>query len=70
MTLQATIDLLREILADLPAAITTGRDLMQLLNRAMDRLDDAGSGKAVSRTDIERLADQIRAASAQIQQID
>ena len=70
MTLQATMDLLRVILADLPTAITTGRELMLLLNRAIDRLGDAASGNAVSREDIERLADEIRAASARIQQID
>ncbi len=70
MTLQATIDLLRAILADLPTAITTGRDLMLLLNRAIDRLGDTGSGRAVSREDIERLADEIRAASTQIQKLD
>jgi hypothetical protein len=70
MTLQATIDLLRAILAELPTAITTGRDLMLLLNRAIDRLGDTGSGKAVSREDIERLADEIGAASTLIQKLD
>ncbi len=70
MTLQATLDLLRAILADLPAAITTARELMLLLNRAIDRLGETASGEAVSRAEIERLANEIRAASAQIQQID
>lgn len=70
MTLQATMDLLRAILADLPAAITTGRELMLLLNRTIDRLGDGASSEAVTRAEIERLADEIRAASAQIQQID
>jgi|JI10StandDraft_1071094.scaffolds.fasta_scaffold59114_5 multidrug resistance efflux pump len=70
MTLQATLDLLRAILADLPAAITTGRELMLLLNRAIDRLGETASGEAVSRADIERLANEIRAASERIQQID
>ena len=43
---------------------------MLLLNRAIDRLAAATSGEVVSREDIERLADEIRAASAQIQMLD
>jgi hypothetical protein len=70
MTLQATIDLLRAILADLPAAITTGRDLVMLVNEAYERLAQTANEDEVTREDIERALATILASSRKIQSID
>ena len=70
MTLQATIDLLRAILADLPAAITTGRDLIMVVNQAYERLAQAANEDEITREDIERAVAGVLANSRKIQAID
>jgi beta-glucosidase-like glycosyl hydrolase len=70
MTLQATIDLLRAILADLPVAITTGRDLIMVVNQAYERLAQAANEDEITREDIERAVAGVLANSRKIQAID
>ena len=70
MTLQATLDLLRAILADLPAAITTGRDLILVVNQAYERLAQAANEDKITREDIERAVAGVLATSRKIQAID
>ena len=68
MTLDATISLLRAILHDVPAAITTGEQLMRLIERAVARLS-ALEGREVSREEIEHLVDEIRRNSERISEL-
>lgn len=68
MTLDATIRLLRAILQDVPAAITTGEQLMRLIERAVARLSSL-EGREVSREEIDRLVDEIRRNSERIRQL-
>jgi beta-glucosidase-like glycosyl hydrolase len=70
MTLQATLDLLRAILADLPAAITTGRDLIMVVNQAYERLAQAANEDEITHEDIERAVAGVLANSRKIQAID
>jgi len=69
MTLQATLDLLRAILRDVPAAITTGRDLISLVNQAHERLVQATGERDVTREDIEHVLAAVLANSRKIQAI-
>ena len=69
MTLQATLDLLHAILRDLPAAITTGRDLIVLVNQAFERLVQATGERDVTREDIEQVLATVLANSRKIQAI-
>lgn len=70
MSLQATLDLLHAILRDLPAAITTGRDLIALVNQAHDRLVQVADERDVTREDIEHVLAAVLANSRKIQSID
>jgi len=69
MTLQATLDLLHAILRDLPAAITTGRDLIVLVNQAYERLVQVTDERDVTREDIEQVLAAVLANSRKIQAI-
>ena len=70
MSLQATLDLLHAILRDLPAAITTGRDLIVLVNQAYERLAQAANEDEITRDAIERAVAGVLANSRKIQAID
>jgi hypothetical protein len=70
MSLQATLDLLHAILRDVPAAITTGRDLIALVNQAHDRLVQATGERDVTREDIEHVLAAVLANSRKIHAID
>ena len=66
MTLEATLALLRAIMADLPAAIATGSELIALVNEAFVKLGSAGKGNPTA-ADIAALVGEIKANSARIQ---
>ena len=70
MSAAAVLALLSEVIATLPAAITTGRQVMQLVNDGYRQLQDAIGDKDVTAAEIEALVAQIVANSAAIQAID
>jgi hypothetical protein len=70
MNAAAVIALLGEVIANLPAAITTGRQVMQLVNDSYRQLVDAVGDKDVTPAEIDDLVGKIVANSAAIQAID
>lgn len=70
MSVAAVIALLGEVIANLPAAITTGREVIQLVNDGYRRLEDAIGDKEVTADEINGLVAKIVANSVAIQAID
>jgi hypothetical protein len=66
----AVIALLGEVVANLPAAITTGRQVMQLVNDGYAQLKEAIGDREVTAEEINDLVKKIVANSAAIQAID
>ena len=69
MTATAVIALLAEVVANLPAAITTGAQVIQLVNNGYKELSDAVGDRAVTPEEIDALVAKIVANSAAIQAI-
>jgi hypothetical protein len=70
MSAAAVIALLGEVIANLPAAITTGREVIQLVNDGYRQLQEAIGDNDVTVGEIEALVAKIVANSAAIQAID
>ena len=70
MNVAAVIALLGEVIANLPAAITTGQQVMQLVNDSYRQLVEAVGDKDVTPAEIDNLVGRIVANSAAIQSID
>lgn len=70
MSAAAVIALLSEVIASLPAAITTGRQVMALVNDGYRQLQDAVGDRDVTAAEIDELVARIVANSAAIQAID
>lgn len=70
MSAAAVIALLAEVIANLPAAITTGQQVIQLVNDGYRQLTDAIGDKEVTAEEINELAGRIVANSAAIQALD
>jgi hypothetical protein len=70
MSASAVIALLTEVIANLPAAITTGQQVIQLVNDGYRQLTDAIGDKEVTPEEINELVAKIVANSAAIQAIE
>lgn len=70
MSAAAVIALLSEVIATLPAAITTGRQVIRLVNDGYRRLQDAIGDRDVTPEEINALVGKIVTNSAAIQAID
>lgn len=70
MTASAVIALLSEVIVNLPAAITTGQQVIRLVNDGYRRLQDAIGDREVTAAEIDELVRKIVANSAEIQTID
>ena len=70
MTVSAVIALLSEVIANLPAAIATGREVIQLVNDSYTQLSEAISDRDVTRDEVNELVARIVANSAAVQAID
>ena len=66
----AVIALLGEVIANLPAAISTGQQVIQLVNDGYRQLSDAIGDREVTSEEIDALVATIVANSAAIQAID
>ena len=66
----AVIALLSEVIANLPAAISTGQQVIQLVNDGYRQLSDAIGDREVTSEEIDALVATIVANSAAIQAID
>jgi len=69
MSAAAVIALLSEVIANLPAAITTGQQVIQLVNSGYRQLSDAIADNEVTSDEINALVARIVANSAAIQAI-
>lgn len=70
MSAAAVIALLSEVIANLPAAITTGREVIQLVNDGYRQLQEAIGDRQVTAEEIDALVAKIVANSVAIQAID
>ena len=70
MSAAAVIALLSEVIANLPAAITTGQQVIRLVNDGYRQLQEAIGDREVTPEEINALVGQIVANSAAIQAID
>jgi hypothetical protein len=70
MSATAVIALLSEVIANLPAAITTGQQVIQLVNDGYRQLAEVVGDKDVSTEEIDSLVGRIVANSLAIQAID
>ncbi len=70
MSAMAVIALLSEVIATLPAAITTGQQVIRLVNDGYRQLTDAIGDREVTAEEVETLVRKIVANSAEIQAID
>lgn len=70
MSAAAAMALLSEVVANLPAAITTGREVIQLVNDGYRQLQDAMGDKEVTPAEVDALVAKIVANSVAIQAID
>jgi hypothetical protein len=70
MSAAAVIALLSEVIANLPAAITTGQQVIQLVNDGYRQLHEAIVDKEVTAEEINDLVGKIVANSTAIQAID
>lgn len=66
----AVIALLSEVVANLPAAITTGQQVIKLVNDGYQQLSEAVGDRDVTPEEINALVAKIVANSAEIQAID
>ena len=69
MSAAAVIALLGEVIANLPAAISTGQQVIQLVNDGYRQLSDAVGDREVTPEEIDALVAKIVANSAEIQAI-
>lgn len=70
MSAAAIIALLTEVIANLPTAITTGQQVIQLINDGYRQLNDAIGDKDVTADEINALVATIVANSAAIQAVE
>ena len=70
MSAAAVIALLSEVVANLPAAITTGREVIALVNDGYRQMSEALDGREATAEEIDALVAKIVANSAAIQAID
>jgi hypothetical protein len=70
MTAASVVALLREVLLTLPAAVTTGKQVIDLVNESYRSLLDAIADREVDADEIDALVAQIIANSAAIQGTD
>lgn len=70
MSAAAAIALLGEVIATLPAAITTGQQVIRLVNDGYRQLQDAIGDREVTPEEIDVLVGKIVANSAAIQATD
>lgn len=70
MSAAAVIALLSEVVANLPAAITTGRQVVRLVNDGYRQLQEAIGDREVTPQEVDALVGRIVANSAAIQTID
>ena len=70
MSAAAVIALLGEVIANLPAAISTGQQVIQLVNDGYRQLSEAVGDREVSAEEINALVAVIVANSAAIQSIE
>jgi hypothetical protein len=69
MSAAAVIALLSEVIANLPTAITTGQQVIRLVNDGYKQLVDAIGDREVAPEEIDALVAKIVANSAEIQSI-
>lgn len=69
MNAAAAVSLVTQLIANLPAAITTGAEVLRLVNDAYRALSDAIGDKDVTREEIDALVAKIVANSAAIQAV-
>ena len=70
MTTANVIALLREILATLPAAITTGAQIIALVNESYQAMRESIADREVTSDEIRDLVNRINSNSTAIQQIE
>ncbi len=70
MNAAAAVSLVTQLIANLPAAITTGAEVLRLVNDAYRSLSDAIGDKDVTREEIDALVARIVANSAAIQAVE
>lgn len=70
MSAASVIALLSEVIANLPAAITTGQQVIRLVNEGYRELEAAIADREVTADEIDALVRRIVANSAAIQSID
>lgn len=70
MSAAAVIELLSEVIANLPAAITTGREVIQFVNDGYRQLSEAIGDREVTADEVNALVAKIVANSVAIQAID
>jgi len=70
MSAAAVIALLSEVIINLPAAISTGQQVIQLVNDGYRQLSDAVGDREVTPEEINTLVARIVANSVAIQAID
>lgn len=70
MSAAAVIALLSEVIVNLPAAITTGREVIQLVDDGYRQLQEAVGDREVTAEEINGLVAKIVANSVAIQAID
>jgi hypothetical protein len=70
MNAAAAVSLVTQLIANLPAAITTGAQVIRLLNDAYKSLSDAVTDRDVTREEIDALVARIVANSAAIQAVE
>lgn len=70
MSAASAIALLSEVIATLPAAITTGAQVIRLVNDAYRQLAEAIGDREVTADEIDELVRRIVANSAAVQAID
>lgn len=70
MSVTSVLALLTELIANLPAAITTGQQVIDLVNRAYESMTTSFGDRDVSPEEISVLVAQIIANSVAIQALD
>lgn len=70
MSVTAVLALLTEVVANLPTAITTGQQVIQLVNDGYRQLSDALVDRDATQEEIDALVAKIVANSAEIQAIE
>ena len=70
MNAAAAISLITQVIANLPAAIATGAEVVRLVNGAYKSLSEAVGNRDVTREEVDALAAKIVANSAAIQAVE